>query len=337
MSPSNPPSTLVEVARLAGVSPSTVSRILNGTAKVADAKREAVLAAIAQVGFAPNPMAQALKKGRSMTIGIVVAHFSSPFFDETLRGVDEALKGTGYASVIVSGQAEPQAEIDRIGLLLARKVDGIILLSAVLPDEAIAGFALQRPIVATGRAAGIANVLGFKFDNEHGAWLAVRHLIELGHRRIAFLSGPPGHVDGVERLAGYRRALMEADIVYDPALVQCGQFNEAGGYEALERVLERGAAFSAVFAANDLSAYGARLCLYRRGISVPDQVSLAGFDDLPGSAYTTPPLTTVRQPLFDMGRSAAASLLGLINGEPPAAQLAPITLVVRESTARART
>ncbi len=337
MSPpeSNPPSTLIEVARLAGVSPSTVSRILNGTAKVSDDKRQAVLAAIDQMHFAPNPMAQALKRGRSMTIGILVAHFSSPFFDETLRGVDHALKGTGYASVIVSGQADPVAEVERIRLLLTRKVDGLILLSAMLSAEAIAGFARQRPIVATGRDLGLPRVLGFKFDNEHGAWLAVRHLIALGHRRIVFLSGPEGHADGAERLAGYRRALAEEGIEFDSQLVQCGDFNEAGGYAGLERIFAGGVPFSAVFAANDLSAYGARLCLYRRGIEVPGQVSLAGFDDLPGSAFTTPPLTTVRQPLFEMGYAAAVSLLGLINGEAPTAALAPIELVVRESTARA--
>ncbi len=332
----HPPSTLIDVARLAGVSPSTVSRILNGTAKVSDDKRQAVLAAIDQVHFAPNPMAQALKKGRSMTIGIVVAHFSSPFFDETLRGVDEALRGTGYASVIVSGQADAAAEVERIRLLLTRKVDGIILLSACLDDEAIASFARHRPIVATGRNISIPNCLGFKFNNEYGAWLAVRHLLELGHRRIVFLGGPEGHVDGVERLAGYRRALSEAGIAFDPALVGAGGFNEAGGFEGLERMFAGEVQFSAVFAANDLSAYGARLCLYRRGIDVPGQVSLAGFDDLPGSAYTTPPLTTVRQPLFEMGHTAAASLLGLINGDAVDAALAPIELVLRESTARVK-
>ncbi|MES2901657.1 MAG: LacI family DNA-binding transcriptional regulator [Pseudomonadota bacterium] len=330
---SNPPSTLIDVARLAGVSPSTVSRILNGTAKVSDDKRQAVLAAIDQMHFAPNPMAQALKMGRSMTIGIVVAHFSSPFFDETLRGVDEALRGTGYASVIVSGQADAATETERMRLLVARKVDGMILLSASLDNEAIAAFARQRPIVATGRTISQPRVLGFKFDNEYGAWLAVRHLLELGHRRIAFLGGPADHADAIERLAGYRRALEETGITFDPALVGSGEFNEAGGQQGLERLLAAGIGFSAVFAANDLSAYGARLCLYRHGIDVPGQVSLAGFDDLPGSAYTTPPLTTVRQPLFEMGYTAAASLLGLINGDAPEAVLAPIELVVRESTA----
>ncbi|HEX7985374.1 MAG TPA: LacI family DNA-binding transcriptional regulator, partial [Duganella sp.] len=201
------PSTLMDVARQAGVSPSTVSRILNGTAKVSDDKREAVLAAIAKMNFAPNQMAQGLKKGRSLTIGIVVQDISSPFFDETLRGVDDGLKGTGYASVIVSGHWNADEEAERIRLLLARKVDGIILLSGRISDETVLGFSSQRPIVSTGRALQTRTALGFKINNEYGAYLAVRHLIELGHRRIAFISGPANNMDAEERLAGYRRAL----------------------------------------------------------------------------------------------------------------------------------
>lgn len=330
------PSTLLDVARLAGVSASTVSRILNGTAKVSDDKRLAVLAAIEKMHFAPNQMAQGLKKGRSMTIGIVVQDISSPFFDETLRGVDDGLKGTGYASVIVSGHWNAEEEIDRIRLLLARKVDGIILLSGRIDDAAILQFAGHRPIVSTGRTLDTPSALGFKLDNEQGAHAAVRHLIELGHRRIAFITGPANNNDADERLQGYQRALREADIGYEAGLVMEGDFHEAGGLLAMNRLFDSQQQFSAVFAANDLSAYGARLCLYRKGIRVPDDISLIGFDDLPGSSYTTPPLTTIRQPLYDMGRIATTSLLGLINGDTVKAAIPPLELVVRETTRRLR-
>ena len=185
------PSTLLDVARLAGVSPSTVSRILNGTAKVSEDKRLAVQAAIEKMNFAPNQMAQGLKKGRSMTIGIVVQDISSPFFDETLRGVDDALKGTGFASVIVSGHWNAEEEVERIRLLLARKVDGIILLSGRIGDEDILRYSGQRPIVSTGRHLNTGSALGFKLDNEQGAYLAVHHLLEQGHRGIAFITGRP--------------------------------------------------------------------------------------------------------------------------------------------------
>ena len=326
----------MDVARLAGVSPSTVSRILNGTAKVSDDKRLAVLAAIEKVSFAPNQMAQGLKKGRSLTIGIVVQDISSPFFDETLRGIDDGLKGTGYASVIVSGHWNADEEADRVRLLLARKVDGIILLSGRISDEAVLGFSGQRPIVSTGRALQTRTALGFKTDNEYGAWLAVRHLIELGHRRIAFISGPANNHDADERLAGYRRALIEAQIDIDPALVVEGNYHEASGMMAMNRLFDTHQQFTAVFAANDLTAYGARLALYRKGIRVPDDISLVGFDDLPGSSYTTPPLTTVRQPMYDMGRIATQALLRLINGETVQGEIPPVELVVRETTRRVR-
>ncbi len=330
------PSTLLDVARQAGVSPSTVSRILNGTAKVSDDKRAAVMATIAQMKFAPNQMAQGLKKGRSMTIGIVVQDISSPFFDESLRGVDDGLKGTGYASVIVSGHWNADEEIERIGLLLARKVDGIILLSGRLADEEVLQLSRQRPIVSTGRALDTRTTVGFRLDNEFGAHLAVRHLIELGHRQIAFISGPVNNTDASERLAGYTRALHEAGIEFDANLVACGNFLEAGGLLAINHLFDTQQHFTAVFAANDQSAYGVRLCLYRKGVRVPDDVSLVGFDDLPGSSYTTPPLTTIRQPLYDIGLIATQTLLGLINGETARACIPPLELVVRESTRRLR-
>ena len=326
----------MDVARQAGVSPSTVSRILNGTAKVSDDKREAVLAAIAKMNFAPNQMAQGLKKGRSLTIGIVVQDISSPFFDETLRGVDDGLKGTGYASVIVSGHWNADEEAERIRLLLARKVDGIILLSGRISDEAVLGFSGQRPIVSTGRALQTRTALGFKINNEYGAYLAVRHLVELGHRRIAFISGPANNMDAEERLAGYQRALEESNIDADPHLIVEGNYHEASGMMAMNRLFDTHQQFTAVFAANDLSAYGARLALYRKGIRVPDDISLVGFDDLPGSSYTTPPLTTIRQPLYDIGRIATHALLRIISGEDAQGEIPPLELIVRETTRRVR-
>lgn len=332
--PLNAPATLTDVARRAGVSPATVSRILNGTAKVADDKRQAVLAAISELNFAPNQMAQSLKHGRTMTIGIVVQDIASPFFDEILHGVDDGLKGTGYASVIVSGHWNADEEAERIRLLLARKVDGIILLTGRMTDDTVLRFAEQRPIVSLGRVLQTERAVGYKLDNEHGAWLAVRHLIELGHRRIAHLSGPVENRDSVERLAGYQRALKEADIAFDPALVVEGTLHESGGLLAMNRLYDSGQPFTAVFAVNDQTAYGARLFLYRKGIRVPDDVSLVGFDDLPGSSYTTPPLTTVRQPLYVIGQTAVQSMLRLINGEPADGAIPPVELVVRETTRR---
>ncbi len=332
----NNPVTLLDVAREAGVSPSTVSRILNGTAKVSANKRKAVETAISEMNFEPNQLAQSLKSGRSMTIGIVVQDISSPFFDETLRGVDDGLKGTGYASVIVSGHWNAQEEGERIKLLLARKVDGIILLTGHIADQDVLRFAARRPIVATGRLLQSDNAIGFKLDNENGAMMAVRHLVELGHRRIAFIAGPANNPDAAGRLAGYRRALQEANLEFDPNLVVEGDLHEASGLMATNRLFDTGQQFSAVFAVNDQTAYGVRLSLYRKGIRVPDDISLIGFDDLPSSLYTTPPLTTIRQPLYDMGLVATSALLGLIGGKKIDVSLPGLELMVRETTRRFR-
>ena len=332
----NEPVTLLDVAREAGVSPSTVSRILNGTAKVSDDKRKAVETAIAEMKFEPNQLAQGLKSGRSMTIGIVVQDISSPFFDETLHGVDDGLKGTGYASVIVSGHWNADEEAARIKLLLARKVDGIILLSGRIADKKVLEFALDKPIVATGRSLNSKTAVGFKLDNVHGAYLATRHLIELGHRRIAFVTGPANNTDAVERQEGYQKALREANIPFEKSLVAEGNFHEASGLLAINRLLETQQQFSAVFAANDLSAYGVRLGLYRKGIRVPEDISLIGFDDLPSSLYTTPPLTTIHQPLYDMGLLATRTLLALIAGNEVDTCLPGLELIARETTRRIR-
>ncbi|MBK1889609.1 LacI family DNA-binding transcriptional regulator [Undibacterium sp. 14-3-2] len=333
---SSNPVTLLDVAREAGVSPSTVSRILNGTATVSAVKRKAVEDAIKKMGFEPNPLAQSLKSGRSMTVGIVVQDISSPFFSEILRGVDDGLNSTGYASVIVSGHWNASEEAARIKLLLARKVDGLILLSGRIEDKAVLQFATQRPIVATGRSLKSSTAIGFKLDNQNGAYQAVRHLIELGHRRIAFVTGPSNNTDANERLTGYKQALESADIPFEPGLVVEGDFHEASGLMAVNRLFDTQQQFSAIFAGNDLIAYGVRLSLYRKGIRVPEDISLIGFDDLPGSLYTTPPLTTIRQPLYDMGLIATTALLGLIGGKPVDVELPPVELIVRETTRRFR-
>ena len=171
--------------------------------------------AIARMNFAPNPMAQSLKRGRSMTIGIVVQDISSPFFDETLHGVDEALKGTGYASVIVSGHWNAAAEARCIEVLRSRRVDGIIVLTGRLTDAALKATARQLPVVATGRTLKAPGLFSLAFDNMEGGRLATRHLLELGHQRIAFIAGDADHPDANDRHRGYRQALEDAGIAPD--------------------------------------------------------------------------------------------------------------------------
>lgn len=328
--------TLVEVAEAAGVSASTVSRILNGTARVSSDKRKAVEKAIADLNFTPNVLAQSLKRGQSMTIGVVTQALDSPFFNETLKGIEEGLAGSGYAALIVSGHWNPEEEAERVALLMARKVDGIIMVSGNIPDDQIVRFSEQVPIVATGHGCEAENARAIRVDNVWGGYRATRHLIELGHRQIAHIAGMPNLQDANDRLLGYKHALEDARIPFDEALVVQGDFRESGGMLCANQLLDRGVPFSAVFAANDQTAYGARLAFYRRGIRVPEDISLIGFDDLPGSLYTTPPLTTMRQPVYEIGHMAAGAVLGLITNKPFKLEQPQVELMIRETTRRLR-
>lgn len=328
--------TLEFIARAAGVSPSTVSRILNGTAKVSDDKRLAVEATISRFNFQPNLMARSLAKGQTHTIGVLTQFIESPFYGEALRGIEDALATTNYSPLFVSGHWNLKKEQARMAVLQARRVDGVIVLTGRLSDQQLLDYAQRFPLVVTGRNLVAPNLASINVDDFHGACQATSHLAELGHTRIAFIGGPEDHPDAIARLRGHRQALRDAGLEDDPALITCGDFIESGGGMAINRLLESGQHFSAVFAANDQMAYGARLALYRRGIRVPDDMSLVGFDDLPNSSYSMPPLTTVRQPVYEIGRMAAQAMLRLIAGEAVGASAPPLELVVRESTRRLR-
>ena len=331
-----PPSsvTVLDVAREAGVSPSTVSRILNGTARVTSDKRSAVEEAIRKLDFRPNLFARSLKTGTTMTIGILTQDVESPFYGRAMKGIEAGLAGTGYAPIMVSGHWNAAEESERVRLLMARRIDGLVILTGHLDDRQIAEFARHQPIVVTGRQLDAPQVRAFTLDQEAGGHLATRHLLNLGHRRIAHIAGPSDHTDATDRRAGYERALREAGIAAAPELVAQGDFMESGGLLAMNRLLDSGQTFTAVFAANDQTAFGARMALYRRGVRVPDDVSILGVDDLPATAYATPPMTTVRQPIYEIGLAAAHALLTMLGHPMPAVEVPPLELVVRETTRR---
>lgn len=329
--------TLDMVARAAGVSPSTVSRILNGTARVNDDKRAAVERAIRQLNFQPNAVARGLAQGRSSTIGVLTQDLSSPFYGEALHGIEDVLAGSGFSPLFMSGHWNLVDEVACISHLLARRVDGIIVLTGRLGDDQLAEYARRVPIVVAGRDSSAPGVACLRFDNFRGAVLAVRHLIDYGHTRIAHVAGPPDHADSIERLRGYRAALEEAGLTYDPALVVQADYHQPGGLLAMHQLIDSRQSFTAVFASNDQSAFGVRLACYRRGIRVPEDVSIVGFDDVPDSLYSIPPLTTIRQSICAMGQAATRILLTAITtGSLPQAVIdLPLPeLVVRESTGR---
>jgi LacI family transcriptional regulator len=333
--PVAPNVTLEAIARAAGVSPSTVSRILNGTARVVPAKQQAVEQAIARFNYRPNVLARGLASGRTETIGVLTQAVSSPFYAEWLRGIEEALYEPGFTPIFVSSRWNLNDERARLEQFIARRVDGIILLHAQLDEPTLSDYARHAPMLVLGRSVqNSASLAGLPIDNMQGARDATRHLIEQGHREIAFIAGPSSHEDAIERLDGYRVALEEAGIGFDADLVEQGDYLETGGVTAMERLMARHPSFSAVFCANDQTAYGARLAMFRRGVRVPEDVSLVGFDDLPTSSYMTPPLTTVRQPTYEIGRLAAQGIVQMIRKQSIALSPIPLTLVTRETTRR---
>jgi LacI family transcriptional regulator len=323
---------LDQVAKMAGVSPSTVSRILNGTATVSQEKATAVANAIETLGFVPNPIARGLAGGRTMSVGVVTHVIDSPFYGPALRSIEDTLDTAGYNALFASAKWDAGFETRSIETLRSRRVDGLIILSGRISNDYIQDVARFLPVVVTGRSMQGERVFALNFDNFSGAVMATQHLIELGHRQIAFINGDAGHLDTMERLRGYRHALASANLAFDPDLVIQGDYQEPSGVAAIETLLATKTHFTAVFAANDQMAYGAALELHRRSIRIPQDVSVMGFDDLPHSAYAAPPLTTIEQPAAELGRLAAQSILQLLAGEQPTSIVQTPKLIVRAST-----
>ena len=324
--------TISDIAALANVSKSTVSRVINGTTPVNKEKEEAVLAAMKQMNFQPNMFAQGLASGNSKTIGVLTQNIGSPIYDAISQGILQSLTESTYSPIFADGQWKSDVGHAAVETLLSRKVDGLIVIGSALPRDELDRVKSILPTVVVGREIeGWKNQCLF-INNEQAGYDATRHLIELGHRRIAHISGIKDHQDSVRRMAGYRRALTEADIEFDEDLICEGFFDGNSGVMAVQSLLNRGKAFSAIFASNDMMAFGARLALYRQGLRVPEDVSIVGFDDQAEAAFATPPLTTVRQPAQEMGHAISAALLQLINGKEFEMPATPTQVIVREST-----
>ncbi len=331
--------TLEDIAREAGVSPSTVSRVLNGSKRVADHKRALVLAAIEQHQYRPNPVARGLVRGRSMTIGVLMQDISSPFFAQMVLGIERGLDRAAYQPMFASTHwhAENQEDEARsLQLLLERRVDGVIVLASSIPDAELRAVAARVPLVIVARRVEGLESQCVYVDNQGGAYRATRYLLGLGHTRIAHITGMAGHPDADDRRAGYRWALAEAGLTIDERLIVDGRFTEESGLAGVEELLARGERFTAVFASNDQTAYGAMLGLFNHGYRIPTDMSLIGFDDQFLSAYTLPPLTTVRQPSFEMGRAAAEGLLRLLDNQEPVLPHFPMDLIIRKSAMHVR-
>ncbi|QCG47849.1 LacI family DNA-binding transcriptional regulator [Aeromonas schubertii] len=330
--------TIKDVSRLANVSISTVSRVINNTAQVAPEKREAVMAAMKELNFRPNSFAQALVSKRSNCIGLLVGDLcGGPFFAQMMRGVERIVDEANKFTIVMSGNHEELRERHAIHALLQRQCDALILHSKALPDEELAELAQgDTPVIFINRLIPGAEDRCVWFDNQAGIETACQLLIDRGHSRIAFVtSDDDTFVDGRQRMEGYRVTLAKAGIAVDESLIGKAFADEQGGYVAMAELLERGVDFTAVLGFNDGMVAGAISCLLERGFRIPEQVSVVGFDDIPYARYTYPKLTTVKYPIEAMGERAAELALALLEGDPMPAlprKFEP-ELIVRESVA----
>lgn len=344
--------TIDDIARLAGVSKATVSRVINQKPDVDPATRTRILRLMDEHGFVPSIAAAGLAGGRTRLIGVLIPSLTWPLMPEILRGVAHVVEQTPYELVLysISHERDRTAVIDRI--LAARLTEGLL---AVYPGQATAYLSelhtsgypvvmLDDQVVPTGTTPWVGA------DNRTGAYTAVRHLLQLGHRRIAHIKGRAGYLCSEDRYRGYRDALEEAGIVPDPSLAVQGDFLITGGAACARQLFALPERPDAIFAASDDMASGVLAAAAEAGLRVPDDLALVGFDDAAPAGFMSPPLTSVRQPFFEMGQRAATLLLDAVTAlrqpaagwhtaqreSTPIREFLPTRLVVRESCGAAR-
>jgi LacI family transcriptional regulator len=338
--------SLAEVARRSGVSVATASRVLNPDSAypVSEPTRARVLDAASALNYTPNQAARTLRNRRGRTIGVIVHDVRDPYFSHCLRGVTDEASKAGYLTMICNSDRLARVELDYVRTLIEQRVAGIVFIGGEITEPGYRG-ELAR-LVARVRAYGGEVValaprsdrwLAELPDNRGGAEDATRHLLELGHRRIAFIDGPENLLTSAERRVGYVKALEDAGVPFEPSLVLPGDFSRDAGIAAVRRLLESGPGFTAVFAANDEMAMGALHELRTRGIGVPSEVSIVGFGDLPHVGWLDPPLTTVAVPMWELGAAGTSRLLAAVNRpaggrRARVARVHPTRLVVRGST-----
>ncbi len=324
------PATIIEVAKLAGVSPSTISRVLNGTAVVAPETEQRVREAIAQLGFSPHPAARQLVTNRTNMIGLLLQEISGAFFPPMLKGIEAGVREAGYDLLIYSGQNE-QATF-RFG---EHSIDGLIVFAGSMNEAGLRRYYEREfPVVLLHQTPLPDCPYPFvTVENKSGAEMLVSHLIEVhNRRRIVYLQGPENHEDSLWRERGYREALEAHNIAFDPELIASGGFDEEEAASTVENLLLDGVEFDAIFAGDDDAAAGAIAALNQARLSVPRDVSVVGFDDVPISRFISPPLTTVRAPIEQVGRTAVRILVKCIRKQPCETEvLLPTELVIRQS------
>jgi LacI family transcriptional regulator len=329
--------TIKDVAARAGISYTTVSHVVNNSRPVSAHVRRKVESAIAELNYVPSAVARSLKARSTATIGLLVPNSVNPYFAELARGIEDCCERNGYCVILCNSDDDPQKQRNYLRVLLEKRVDGIVFAS-VGGDAALTDMlaAVRTPMVIVDRGLHEVTADLVCIDHEQGGYLATLHLLELGHRAIACISGPAHTHVAQLRMDGYHRALAEYGIQPAKGHVLHSDFTSPGGYRAAVQLLA-GERPTAIFAANDMIGLGVLRAAAEQGIRVPEQLSVIGFDDIQLSRYVYPALTTVGQRIGELGESAAERLLARIAGAAGTAATQHIIapqIVVRESTAR---
>ncbi|MGE8068208.1 LacI family DNA-binding transcriptional regulator [Pseudomonas sp. NPDC089569] len=328
-------STIKDVAALAGISYTTVSHVVNKTRPVSEEVRVKVEAAIKTLNYVPSAVARSLKAKSTATIGLLVPNSLNPYFAELARGIEDYCERNGYCVILCNSDDDPDKQRNYLRVLLEKRIDGLIVASAGGDSGLAKGLSgLRTPMVIVDRGLEGVDADLVRIDHEYGAFLATRHLIELGHRDIATISGPVTTSVAQMRLAGYCRALGEAGIEVRRERMLESDFTSTGGYNAAALLLESNPP-SAIFAANDMIGIGVLRAAAERNVRVPTELSVIGFDDIQMSRYVYPALTTVGQSILQLGEKAAEVLLRRIATPELVTKQRIVTpsIVMRESTA----
>ncbi|ELF5324404.1 substrate-binding domain-containing protein [Vibrio cholerae] len=327
--------TMKDIARLAGVSTSTVSHVINKSRFVSDEIAERVNNAAQQLNYAPSALARSLKMNRTKTIGMLVTTSTNPFFGEVVKGVERSCYHQGYNLILCNTEGDNQRMKASINTLLQKRVDGLLLMCSTLEGERLDVFDRYPdiPIVVMDWGPILFASDKIQDNSLQGGYMAAKHLIECGHKEIGCITGPLIRHQAQMRYEGYKRALAEAGIAMNPDWIVESDFECEGGYQAFEKLYQRGKLPSALFVSNDMMAMGVIQAASQRGLRVPDDLSLIGYDDVHIAKFMTPALTTIHQPKYRLGKAAIDTLLYRLENPDTTAQVVQLepTLVVRNS------